>query len=1059
MSTYIDNVKTEVKDYFNHLSGSAYVRMLDTPGVWGQPFGNEIMPTALDRQVQFERAIVEIIQKTKYRCDLSSLNSPDPDWVRAILGAMDTCLTKTMGRTQPTQFRFLFGQTPLYALSDPPNFIDFKAALVRLFRERSSHWEILPEIWMGRFYRLDTNILTKLQASFFGPPAIGSTDTTMTWNHTKIISMDGTEALVGGHNLNMDLFRSYPPVHDASVVVHGEASYGVQLFLNQMWSCGKDLLVKESLNTTSLSWTNESDNASVPSDPLTGSGVVTYMKAQQDAIIKLHQSGKQTGTDNDNPASSPALASGMKAQDLQTLSDLDLEVFQERITYNTYENFDDYKLASRLLTVGKYWDGPSKSTNFQMASELMKKYLISNAKRSIKMSQMDIISAWKKNWSDHHVAIWLLEALLANEDLQVQIVVSPLNAGAGAEGDQYSFGSGASRTFELLEYYMNHKVDTDEEIPDPDGKRAYALSRVQVAPFYFTNKVPAASRKEGSTYFWPNLTEEGYTRTLKQRPLSEKPPSKGIIGSAAMSAISAKWGKPVPSAPGNHSKIMIIDDEVYVVGSDNLYPGYLSEVNYLVEGIEAVDELIASYWTPLWRYSGPSALSGIDIDSYKTEAVAFLMAIQRDKRLNAIWQKTVAERKSGQPDSSASQDVKEAYQAETNEFLTYIIRDGGFQTNALYVAAALKLDFFKNNEGAPNDASDKFIKDLSTDQSLLGDFVKIITADYDTTSQANGALTTWLKSKGYDCTASQVFASYNKLRDQRLQFWTGFYNTGGYILEDGGHYFDQFKNNTSNALVAAESNPTNDSSTHQKAPSLTVYTNTETGDGKPVPAAALGQILIIKPKFQNGVLSWDTKSSGFEKNNTSGSLTFSEITRPRHGDNFVGRECYGTITFPDSGTAPQKGTVSYYNRWTQKQAPDTPPSVPPDSVKKHGNYTGIIIGVVAGVAVIGGIGLAIKKFRGRSRELTEYEKMKKDLPNNYQEEEMQPLNSSRSSSELSLESDLSGGFIDQPTFDFLKQQNDNEVDQYDDDVSTSSDETDSSLTNEDDGLLPETPEW
>jgi phosphatidylserine/phosphatidylglycerophosphate/cardiolipin synthase-like enzyme len=48
---------------------------------------------------------------------------------------------------------------------------------------------------------------------------------------------------------------------------------------------------------------------------------------------------------------------------------------------------------------------------------------------------------------------------------------------------------------------------------------------------------------------------------------------KGVIGSAAWAVINASgyiYSK-VPSAPGNHAKIMIIDDEVYVVGSDNLY--------------------------------------------------------------------------------------------------------------------------------------------------------------------------------------------------------------------------------------------------------------------------------------------------------------------------------------------------------------------------------------------------------------------------------------------------------------------------------------------------------
>lgn len=602
---YIDSVQQEVKDYFNHLSGPAYIRVLDTPHVWGMPFGKEIMPQALTAQAGFERAIVEIVQKAKYRLDLSSLNCPDPDWVRALLGAVDTAMTKKMGRTNPTQFRFLFGQTPMVPLGEPANYTDFKAALMRLFRERSQYWEQLPEIWIGRFYRLGAGIISAIQAKVFGAAVLGTEDTKMTWNHTKIISADGAEALVGGHNLNMDLFRSYPPVHDVSVVVHGEAAYGAQLFLNKMWECGKDLLTKESLDTSSMSWVNRDNDENRPDDPLIQADAAGYMRDRQQALITLHQSGVQRETDPVQPGGEQPVPADIREQDLQTLTDLQLEVFQERITYNTYDRFNDYKLATRVLTLGKYWDGPERSANFQKASELMKELLIKSAKRVIRMSQMDLVSAWKKNWSDHVVCQWILEALLANQDLEVQIVVSPLDAGAGAEGDQYSFGSGASRTSDLLKYYMLHDPDTDQLLDDSNGLRAHALKRLHVVPFCFTDQVPPTKTIEGVTYKWPDLSREGYTATLKQPPLAEKPPSHGVIGSAAMSVLNASgyiYDK-IESAPGNHAKIMIIDDEVYVVGSDNLYPGYLSEVDYLIEGADAVGELVKSYWEPLWKYS------------------------------------------------------------------------------------------------------------------------------------------------------------------------------------------------------------------------------------------------------------------------------------------------------------------------------------------------------------------------------------------------------------------------------------------------------------------------
>jgi murine toxin len=609
----IDSVVQKIGQYFHHQSGDNYIRILDTPHVWGLPFGRAIMDQAWKRQAEFERALKEIVQKTRYRCDLASLNSPDPDWIRAVVGGIDTCMSTHMGRTQAPQFRFLFGQTPTVPVGEPANFTELKAALVRLVRDRSAHWELMPEFWVGRFYRLEEGILSALQAKVFGSSVIGSDGIKMTWNHSKIIAVDGVEALVGGHNLNMDLFRSYPPVHDVSTVVHGDAAYGSQLYLNQMWQCGTDLLTKESLKTDGLTWKNRDKDRAEPRDPLAAPAVQDAMKQRQNALLALHRSGKQTGTDTPAPAPAPQ-PSGTRENDLQTLVEINAPVFEERVVYNTYEGFDEYKAATRVLSLGKYWTGP----DYQSASEVMKEQLIKGAKGTIKMSQMDLISAWKKNWSDHVVCQWILEALLANPNLKVQVVVSPLDAGAGAEGDQYSFGSGAVRTYALMEYYMTHDVATDTLLPDPEGKRKQALKRLEIAPLYYTDQVPSDKTIEGNTYKWPNLSPEGYTATLKQPPLSEKPPKKGVIGSAAMAVINASgyiYDK-VPSAPGNHAKIMIVDDEAYVIGSDNLYPGFLSEFDYLVEGKDAVKALIDSYWTPLWKYSGPHCINAQSSHGY-----------------------------------------------------------------------------------------------------------------------------------------------------------------------------------------------------------------------------------------------------------------------------------------------------------------------------------------------------------------------------------------------------------------------------------------------------------
>jgi hypothetical protein len=477
----------------------------------------------------------------------------------------------------------------------------------------------MPEIWMGQFYRIREGMVSGLVSrlsstisSWVASDDDSDESTKMTWNHSKIIAVDGAEALVGGHNLNMDLFTSYPPVHDVSVVVHGEAAHGSQLFLNKMWECKTDLLTKEYLDVDALVWRNGDDDKALvrrPTDPLSD-GANGYIVECHGKLVQVH-GGAHGGAPIAQRARPTAVsartaevsAAEIRAEDLQTLRDLEEPVFHDR-KYDSYDKLQDYKKAARILSVGKYWTGSNMRTDYQKASEVMKEELIKGAKSILRLSQMDLVSAWKKKWSSHVVCHWLMDALLANEALVVQVVVSPLDAGAGAEGDQYSFGSGACRTFDLIKYYMTHDVGTDATLPDADT-RARALKRFHIAPLYFTD-VPPDRTLEGETYKWPNLSPAGYTATLKQPPLHVQPPKKGIIGDAqkAVKMASGLFYPKVPSAPGNHAKIMIVDDASYVVGSDNLYPGFLSEFNYLVEGDAAVSDMLNSYWKPLWQYSG-----------------------------------------------------------------------------------------------------------------------------------------------------------------------------------------------------------------------------------------------------------------------------------------------------------------------------------------------------------------------------------------------------------------------------------------------------------------------
>jgi phosphatidylserine/phosphatidylglycerophosphate/cardiolipin synthase-like enzyme len=67
------------------------------------------------------------------------------------------------------------------------------------------------------------------------------------------------------------------------------------------------------------------------------------------------------------------------------------------------------------------------------------------------------------------------------------------------------------------------------------------------------------------------------------------------------------------SQSSNHSKVYIIDEDCFYVGSDNMYPSAhregLQEFGYLIEDEKETQKFKAEYWDQLWGYSEKHALN------------------------------------------------------------------------------------------------------------------------------------------------------------------------------------------------------------------------------------------------------------------------------------------------------------------------------------------------------------------------------------------------------------------------------------------------------------------
>ena len=180
--------------------------LLQTPDAWGKPASAAPFATADDRLLH---AIYRVISGAQATVDIAVLAElPDGRFLDTLRDAV-TALART-GR--PITVRLLAGIYPTGA-ADPVALLN---ALVRDARA-------VP----GEQLR----VYVATMRSCAGEAPCHS----FSWNHAKIIAVDGHVSLVGGHNMWGPDYLRRTPVHDLSMRLDGGAVASADRFLDVLW--------------------------------------------------------------------------------------------------------------------------------------------------------------------------------------------------------------------------------------------------------------------------------------------------------------------------------------------------------------------------------------------------------------------------------------------------------------------------------------------------------------------------------------------------------------------------------------------------------------------------------------------------------------------------------------------------------------------------------------------------------------------------------------------------------------------------------------------------------
>lgn len=305
----------------------------------------------------------------------------------------------------------------------------------------------------------------------------------LSWNHAKIVAVDGRRAIVGGHNMWTTDYLLDSPVHDVSMEIAGPAVRDAHRFADAIWTyvCAHS---GDGASNAAYRWTG---------GRIIGKGCL--------ASIRLPPAAKPPGN-------------------------------------------------VKVLSIGRLGKGINR--DFTSQSLIARTLFFGAARHSIRMLQQDIafaIGGIDPIWPD--AVLQRLADLLLHDDADVYIILS--NPGAAGPTGQYSNGT-------LPATVVKHILEV-------------------------------SAQRSGKSH---RFLVDRLCRHLHVAPLRFGPDDRW------------KDGKPI----GMHSKVWMVDDRVFYIGSENVYPTNLQEFGYVLDDAKAAAQLRHDLWDRAWEWSQRAAVSG-----------------------------------------------------------------------------------------------------------------------------------------------------------------------------------------------------------------------------------------------------------------------------------------------------------------------------------------------------------------------------------------------------------------------------------------------------------------
>lgn len=384
----------------------------------------------------------------------------------------------------------------------------------------------------------------------------------LSWNHAKIFSVNGKTLITGGANYWGDYGTGAKWLFDLSMSITGDAAADAHEFANYLWGYLNNI---PSTDKRSFSQRNL----------LTGD--INGFKAAQAPLFSdcPQNTGDicvlSTGKNGNWPLQDP----GYPADAFNGVRDFLLSLLAFFIETK-------YKKLASTLTVSVATllddDEPLFRTFLKdvginpaiWASRYARNYTIKNAQRCIRLSQQKIV----------------MDDLVVNSP-GYRNLLTDIKRLIGSTWDGYIW------PYDTL-MAMGYALSNISYAPSPIGIQLVSSNpdvnsgyEDPVSKQEFTDRLAEVmTGMQTLNYIKPNGSIEEVIKKFDYRRVDNQSPNPLY---------------------GNHSKLVIVDDSVCYIGSDNAYPCYCQEFGVWIDDQASLKSFLSNYWDGLWNFAKPTS--------------------------------------------------------------------------------------------------------------------------------------------------------------------------------------------------------------------------------------------------------------------------------------------------------------------------------------------------------------------------------------------------------------------------------------------------------------------